>query len=71
MYQVIQHALVQPNDKTKLTFIFSNVTEADILMKETLDSWAAKYPDRQGICNLPSTLLKFVQLEGRIRYRQA
>jgi cytochrome-b5 reductase len=46
MYQVIQHALGLPDDKTKLTFIFSNVSEADILMKETLDSWAAKHPDR-------------------------
>ncbi|KIO33806.1 hypothetical protein M407DRAFT_65103 [Tulasnella calospora MUT 4182] len=46
MYQVIQHALSLPNDKTKITFLFSNVSEADILMRETLDAWAQKHPDR-------------------------
>ncbi|KAG8910786.1 NADH-cytochrome b5 reductase [Tulasnella sp. 408] len=46
MYQIIQHAMSLPDDKTKITFLFSNVSEADILMRETLDAWAQKHPDR-------------------------
>ncbi|KAG8904272.1 NADH-cytochrome b5 reductase [Tulasnella sp. 403] len=46
MYQVLHHALALPNDKTKFTLIFSNVSEADILLRETLDAWAAKHKDR-------------------------
>ncbi|KAG8992711.1 NADH-cytochrome b5 reductase [Tulasnella sp. JGI-2019a] len=46
MYQIIQHALSLPNDKTKITLIFSNVSEKDILVKETLDKWAKDHKDR-------------------------
>lgn len=46
MYQIIQHALTLPTDKTKLTLIFSNVSEKDILMKETLDKWASEHKER-------------------------
>jgi len=46
MYQIIQHALLLPNDKTKLTLIFSNVSEKDILLKETLDKWVSDHKDR-------------------------
>lgn len=46
MFQIIQHALTLPNDKTKITLIFSNVSEKDILVKETLDKWAADHKDR-------------------------
>jgi hypothetical protein len=30
MYQLISHALTIPNDATKWTLVFSNVTEQDI-----------------------------------------
>lgn len=46
MFQIIQHALTLPNDKTKLTLIFSNVSEKDILLKETLDKWAKDHKER-------------------------
>ncbi|KAG8960881.1 NADH-cytochrome b5 reductase [Tulasnella sp. 419] len=46
MYQIVQHSLALPNDKTKYTLIFSNLSEADILLKETFDDWAKKHSDR-------------------------
>lgn len=46
MYQILQHALALPADKTKFTLIFANVSEADILLRETFDSWAKKHNDR-------------------------
>lgn len=51
MYQIIQHALSLPNDKTKLTLIFSNVSEKDILLKETLDKWAKDHKQRFVLTN--------------------
>ena len=45
MYQVLQHALAEKDNKTKFTLIFANVTPADILLKEEFDAWKAKYPD--------------------------
>ena len=35
MYQVITHALSLPEDKTKFTLLFSNVTEKDICKLST------------------------------------
>ncbi|TPX49212.1 hypothetical protein SeMB42_g01331 [Synchytrium endobioticum] len=40
MLQVITHLLAQPADTTKLSLIFANVTEDDILLKEYLDKTA-------------------------------
>lgn len=45
MYQVLQHALADPNNKTKFTLIFANVTPKDILLKEEFDSLKAKHPN--------------------------
>ncbi len=44
MYQVVDHALADPNNKTRFTLIFANVTPSDILMKEEFDALKAKYP---------------------------
>ncbi|KAI8343394.1 hypothetical protein BC941DRAFT_344262 [Chlamydoabsidia padenii] len=48
MLQVIRHVFdpIHNNDKTKVTLIFGNRTEEDILLKEELDGYAKSYPDR-------------------------
>lgn len=46
MLQVIEHALRDPTDKTKLSLVFANVSEGDILLKGRLDALAAKHGDR-------------------------
>lgn len=45
MYQVLQHALSDPSNKTKFTLIFANVTPSDILLKEEFDALKSKHPD--------------------------
>lgn len=37
---------IHKNDKTKVTLIFGNRTEEDILLKEELDGYAKTFPDR-------------------------
>ena len=44
MYQVLDHALADPANKTRFTLIFANVTPSDILLKEEFDALKAKYP---------------------------
>lgn len=46
MYQVIKHALGSPGDKTKISLIFANVNEDDILLRSELEEMAAAHPDR-------------------------
>lgn len=45
MYQVLQHALADPGNKTRFTLIFANVTPKDILLKEEFDALKAKHPE--------------------------
>ncbi|KDE04348.1 hypothetical protein MVLG_05227 [Microbotryum lychnidis-dioicae p1A1 Lamole] len=44
MWQILQQIANDPNDKTKATLIYSNVTEADILLRKELEAFAAKRP---------------------------
>jgi len=46
MWQVMQEIDSSPNDKTKVTLIFANVTEKDILLREEFDKLAASKPDQ-------------------------
>jgi len=46
MLQIIRAALKNPADQTKLSLIYANVSESDILLKSELDSLAAKHPDQ-------------------------
>lgn len=46
MLQVAQHVLANPADKTKLTLIFGNVTEQDIICRSELDKLVAAHPSR-------------------------
>lgn len=45
MYQVLDHALADKSNKTKFTLIYSNVTEADILLREEFDALKKKFPE--------------------------
>jgi len=42
MLQVIQAVLSDPRDNTCLSLVYANKTEADIIVREMLDEWAAK-----------------------------
>ena len=46
MLQVVDEVLADPADKTKVSLIFANVSEADILMKADIDKRAAAHPDK-------------------------
>ncbi|KAH8119746.1 cytochrome-b5 reductase [Phellopilus nigrolimitatus] len=45
LYQILTHALADQSNKTKFTLLFSNVSEADVLLREEFDSLAKKFPD--------------------------
>uniref|UniRef100_A0A224XST2 NADH-cytochrome b5 reductase n=1 Tax=Panstrongylus lignarius TaxID=156445 RepID=A0A224XST2_9HEMI len=46
MLQLIRHVTKEPNDNTKLSLIFANQTEKDILLRDELEEVAAKHPDQ-------------------------
>jgi len=46
MLQVIEKALKDPTDKTKITLLYANLSENDILMKQELDTLARRHRER-------------------------
>ncbi|KAL7908679.1 ferredoxin reductase-like protein [Trichoderma velutinum] len=46
MYQLVRAIFKNPNDKTKVTLIFGNVTKEDILLKSKFDELENTYPQR-------------------------
>ncbi|KAJ3236988.1 hypothetical protein HDU81_010132, partial [Chytriomyces hyalinus] len=46
MLQIIERALSDPKDETKLSLLFANVSEEEIILRDHLDSLAAKYKER-------------------------
>lgn len=46
MLQVIDEILDNPKDTTKMSLLFANLTEKDILLKEKLDSYAKNHPEK-------------------------
>lgn len=46
MYQVLDHILKDPKDRTHVRLIYANITPADILLRQNIDSLAAKHPTR-------------------------
>ncbi|KAL2007830.1 hypothetical protein VTN00DRAFT_7812 [Thermoascus crustaceus] len=46
MYQLARHIFKNPEDKTKVTLVFGNVTKDDILLKKELDELENTYPQR-------------------------
>ncbi|KAJ2760516.1 NADH-cytochrome b5 reductase, partial [Coemansia nantahalensis] len=43
MYQIIQHILANPEDKTQVSVVFANVNEDDILLRAQLEQWAKEH----------------------------
>ncbi len=46
MYQLARAIFKNPSDKTKVTLIFGNLTEADILLKHEFQDLENTYPNR-------------------------
>ncbi|ORX68699.1 cytochrome-b5 reductase [Linderina pennispora] len=46
MLQFIEQITNDPEDKTKLTLVFANKSEEDIILRSTLDEYARKHPDQ-------------------------
>ncbi|PVV00138.1 hypothetical protein BB560_005396 [Smittium megazygosporum] len=46
MLQIIDHIAKNPEDKTKVTLLFANVTEGDILLRDHLDKLQKEYPEK-------------------------
>merc|ERR1711939_1185619 len=46
MYQVARAIFKNPDDKTKVTLVYGNVSEEDILLKKELQDLENKYPQR-------------------------
>jgi cytochrome-b5 reductase len=46
MYQVIRQVLNNPNDPTKITLLYSNRREEDIILREELEFLQRRHPDR-------------------------
>jgi cytochrome-b5 reductase len=46
MYQLCRAIFKNPADKTKVTLVFGNVTEQDILLKKEFDDLEKNFPDR-------------------------
>ncbi len=46
MWQVLDHILGDPSDKTKISLVYANVTEDDILLREELDNLVNTHRDQ-------------------------
>ena len=46
MYQLIRQIFKNPEDKTKVSLIFGNISEKDILLKEEFEKIENEYPQR-------------------------
>ena len=46
MYQLIRNIFANPNDQTKVTLVFANVSESDILLKKEIQELENEYPRR-------------------------
>ena len=54
IWQVIQAALADPTDTTRLSLVYASKSPSSILLKGELDRAAAEHPDRLRICFLVS-----------------
>lgn len=46
MLQLIRYITKDPKDDTKLSLLFANQTEKDILLRDELEQVAKEYPDQ-------------------------
>ncbi|TVY32775.1 NADH-cytochrome b5 reductase [Lachnellula subtilissima] len=49
MYQLIRTICEDPKDNTKISLIYGNQTEGDILLREELDGFQSKFPEKFGV----------------------
>lgn len=54
MLQIIRKVLSDPKDKTKISLLFGNVTEEDILLREYLDTISKSHPDQVKVYHMLS-----------------
>ncbi|CAG8949063.1 hypothetical protein HYFRA_00002192 [Hymenoscyphus fraxineus] len=67
MYQLARGIFNNPDDQTKVTLVFANVTEEDILLKKEFEHLENKYPQRfRAFYVLDSPPKGWVGSEGRI-----
>lgn len=64
MIQVIRTIFSNPEDNTKVSLIFANIAEEDILLRDYLEGLRDKFPDRFKVCgmrrhNILNFLLKY------------
>jgi len=45
LYQLLDHALPDPSNRTKFTLIYANISPTDILLRKELDALQKKYPN--------------------------
>lgn len=55
MYQILQHVLPNPENKTKFTLLFGNIEERDILLREDFEALAKKYPNNFKVVHVLGT----------------
>lgn len=55
MYQILQHVLPNPENKTKFTLLFGNVEERDILLREDFEALEKKYPNNFKVVHVLGT----------------
>lgn len=46
MLQLVRHITKDPKDETKLSLLFANQTEKDILLRDELEQVAEEHPDQ-------------------------
>ena len=46
MFQTLRSVLDSPEDKTRVSLIYANKTESDILLRKELDAMASQHPDQ-------------------------
>jgi cytochrome-b5 reductase len=46
MFQALRSILDNPEDKTRVSLVYANKTESDILMKKELDGLASQHPNQ-------------------------
>lgn len=46
MYQVIRAVCEDPKDDTHITLFYGSRTESDIMLKNKIDEWSKKYPEK-------------------------
>ena len=46
MLQIVRAVLKNPDDKTRITLLYANITQKDILLREDLEDLANRYPEK-------------------------